>query len=47
MSQGCFSVVFLLRRVRKFFVRFMKVIVAIMLSQNPLWPKLFVMDFID
>ena len=46
MSLGRFSVVSLLRKVKKFFVRFMKEIVAIMPVQSPLWPKLFVMDFI-
>ena len=46
VSLGRFSIVFLLSKVKKFFVRFMKEIVAIMLGQNPLWPRLFIMDFI-
>ena len=46
VSLGRFSVVFLLRKVKKFFVRFMKEIVAIMPGQSPLWPRLLVMDFI-
>ena len=41
-----FSVVSLLRKVKKFFVRFMKEIVVTMPVQIPLWPKLFVMAFI-
>ena len=43
VSLGRFSIVFLLRKVKRFFVRFMKEIVAIMPFQSPLWPKLFVM----
>ena len=36
------SIVFLLKKAKKFYVRFMKEIVAIMPGQNPSWPKLFV-----
>ena len=44
--QGRFSVVSLLKKAKKSYVRFMKGIVAIMPGQNPLWPRLSVMDFI-
>ena len=43
---GAFQLVSLLRKVKRFFVRFMKEIVAIMTVQSPLWPNLSVMDFI-
>ena len=46
MLLGLFSVVFPLRRVKKFYERFTRGIVAIMPAQNPLWRKLFVVDFI-
>lgn len=43
---GLFSVMFPPRRVKKFYERFTREIVAIMPAQNPLWLKLFVMVFI-
>ena len=46
VSLGRLSVVFLLRKVKKFFVRFMKEIAVITPGQNLLWLKLFVMGFI-
>ena len=46
VSLGRFSVVFLLRRAKRFFMRFMKEILAITPVKSPLWPKLFVMDSI-
>ena len=46
MSHRHPNVVFLLRRAMRFYERFMKEIVAIVPIQNPLWTRLFVMDFI-
>ena len=47
VSLGHFTIASLLRRDVRFFMRFMKEIVVIMPVQRPLWPKLFVMDFIS
>ena len=46
VSLELFSVVFPLRKVKKFYVRFTRGIVAIMPAQILLWPRLFVMAFI-
>ena len=46
MLQGCFSVVFLLRRALRFYERFMKEIVAIMPALSLSSLRLFVMGFI-
>ena len=40
------SVVFPLRKAKKFYVKFTRGIVVIMPAQSPLWPRLFVMVFI-
>ena len=46
MLLGLVSVVFPLRKGKKFYERFTRGIVATMPAQNPLWPKLFVTVFI-
>ena len=46
VSQGRFNVVFLLRRVVRFYERFMKEIVAIMPALSLSWLRLFVMGSI-
>ena len=43
VSEGLFNVVFLLKKVVKFYARFTKVIVVIMPVQSPWWLRLFVM----
>ena len=44
--QGLFSVASLLKKAKKFYVRFMKGIAVITPGQNLLWLRLFVMGFI-
>ena len=44
--QGHFNIVFHPKKAMRFCEKFMKEIVVIMPSQNLLWLKLFVMDFI-
>ena len=46
MSLELSSAVFHLRKVKRFYVKFTRGIVAIMPAENPLWPRLFVMVFI-
>ena len=44
--QGLFSIASLLKKAKKFYVRFMKGIAVITPGQNLLWLRLFVMGFI-